>query len=157
MLPFTQREYCKLKTQVLMRSTEIPYDALRPEELNINAWSAIVDAWQNGLSDREAAFRASKNGGKRYTEADIKGLVAKYPELAELREQMQSDILAKAKLNIYEKIKEGDIATSKWYLERKAAEEFSTKAAVKFEGDVIELSIEDKEKKAKEFLEQFGE
>ena len=48
-----------------------------------------------------------------------------------------------------------NVKTARWYLERKAADEFSTKQAVAFEGAVIELSLEEKEKKLKELVEEF--
>lgn len=138
-------------------SNKIPFDAIRPKKISEEAWLAIIEAWENGLSDREAAFRVVKNTGEHIKESDIKMWKRDYPEVAELSDYLQSAILAKAKLNIREKIEAGDVATSKWYLERKAADEFSTKAAVAFEGAAIELSIEDKEKAAKEFMKQFGE
>ena len=81
----------------------------------------------NGLSDREAAFRASREG----------------------------DLISTAKMTVSKSLKKGDIKTAKWYLERKAADEFSTKSAVAFEGGVIELSLEEKEKALKELVEKF--
>ena len=131
--------------------------ALKPDGISDEAWAEIVSAWQNGLSDREAAFRACSVSGKNIKESDIKRWCKEDSAIAYIRDFSQSKILTMAKLTILEKISEGDVATAKWYLERKAADEFSTKAQVKFEGDAIELSIEDKERKMQEFMERFGE
>ena len=47
--------------------------------------------------------------------------------------------------------------SAEWYLERKAADEFSTKSAVAFEGAVVELSLEEKEEALKRLVETFGD
>lgn len=132
------------------------FGALRPQGVNIKAWNAVIEAWQNGLSDREAAFRASKYADVHVKEADIKRWIKANPDIGELRDHLQSELLSAAKLTIAEKIAAGDVRTAKWYLERKAASEFSTKASVAFENDAISLSLEDKEKQMKEFMARFG-
>lgn len=133
----------------------IPYKALRPKDVNEKAWRLVVEAWTDGLSDREAAFHATKNSRCHIRESDIKQWKHDNPEVAELCEFLQSRIVSKAKMNVKEKIEQGDIATSKWLLERKAPEEFSSKAAVAFEGAAIEVTIGDKEKALKEIIEKF--
>lgn len=135
---------------------KVPYKKYCPKGVDERTWRIVVDAWQNGLSDREAAFRASEEGTKHVKESDIKKWIADDPEVGGLRDFLHSDIISQAKLNIAEKIKDGDTQTSKWYLERKAADEFSTKSAVAFEDAVISVSIEEKEKAMKDFLSQFG-
>lgn len=139
-----------------MGRTKVPYAGLKPKELKSASWAAIVEAWENGLSDREAAFRASRNASDHIKESDIKRWIKENPDIGDLRDYLHSDILSTAKLNIVDRIREGDVRTAKWYLERKAADEFSTKAAVAFEGAAIELSLEDKEKQIEEFMKQFG-
>ena len=62
---------------------------------------------------------------------------------------------ADAKLNVSQAIRAGKTKVAQWYLERKASDEFSTKSAVAFEGAVVELSLEDKEKALKELVETF--
>ena len=69
---------------------------------------------------------------------------------------MQNDILSQAKLNIADNIREGNVSTSKWYLERKAPDEFSSKAAVAFEGAVVGLTMEEKQAEIDKLLENFG-
>lgn len=135
---------------------EIPYRALKPKDISDVQWREIIDAWENGLSDREAAFRASKISGKLVTEARIKELLAESEDVGFIRDACHSEILSKAKLNIKRSVEQGNVSTSKWLLERKAPEEFSTKAAVAFEGAVASLSMDDKQKEMDEFMEQFG-
>lgn len=136
--------------------TKTEYKALKPNDVTVATWNAVVDAWRNGLSDREAAFRASKESDVRVKESDIKRWIKANPDIGELRDHLQSELLSAAKLTIAEKIADGDVRTAKWYLERKAASEFSTKAAVAFENDAVTLSLEEKEKQMREFMAQFG-
>lgn len=139
-----------------MAGIKIPFKGLCPQGVRPKVWAAVIDAWQNGLSDREAAFIASRDSDSAVKESDIKRWLKDYPDVASLKDYLQSELLSVAKLNIAEKIKSGDVRTAKWYLERKAADEFSTKAAVAFEGAVVDLSIEEKERKMKDFMKQFG-
>lgn len=138
-----------------MSRPKAQWAALRPRGMKIQVWNEIVTAWENGLSDRDASFRASKDGGVYITEAEIKEILEEYPKVRSLKEFLQSNILSKAKLNIAEDVERGNISTSKWLLERKAPEEFSTKASVAFESGVVAVSIEDKKKELNQFMDQF--
>lgn len=141
-----------------MADKNVPFEWLKPEKVNTEVWLIVVESWENGLSDREAAFRASKLGHK-VTAEDIRKWCKDDPEIGELRANLLSDLLSSAKMTVAKSLKGSDresIRTARWYLERKAADEFSTKQAVAFEGAVVELSLEDKEKKLKELVEEFG-
>lgn len=135
------------------------YIELKPEGIHDASWEAIIEAWENGLSDKEAAFRASDLGFDVIKAKDIQAWCKDDPELAELRGNLLNALLSSAKLTIAETLKDPDskerVKTARWYLERKGADEFSTKQAVAFEGAVVELSLEDKERKLKELMEQF--
>jgi hypothetical protein len=48
-------------------------------------------------------------------------------EFSDEIELLRNDLKLKSKFNIAKKIKEGDLDTSKWYLERRAKNEFSLK------------------------------
>lgn len=139
-----------------MSTGRIPYVRLKPKNIDAKAWKEIVTAWENGLSDREASFRASRDSDVYITETQIKEMVAKSPDIASLRDFLLTDIVSKAKMNIADNIRDGNISTSKWYLERKAADEFSSKAAVAFEGAVIGLTMEEKQAEIDKLLENFG-
>lgn len=131
------------------------FDRIKPKELNDAAWEAIIEAWENGLSDREASFRASKISGQDITADDLRKWCKEDAELGELRANLQSELLSEAKLTVADALRGKDTRTARWYLERKAADEFSTKQAVAFEGAVIELSMDEKEKALKEKMAEF--
>ena len=137
-----------------MAHDKIAYNALRPKGVNVKAWNQIIESWENGLSDREAAFRASKFGDP-IKESTIKEWMSENPDISRLRDYLHSDLVSRARLNIAKEIASGNVAVSKWYLERKKADEFSTKSAVAFEGAVAELTIEEKEKKLLEMMKEF--
>lgn len=134
----------------------IPFEQFKPKEMSEATWLGICDAWSNGLSDREVAFRVSKQTGENITYDEIRRLVHEDKQIAELRENLMTDLVSDAKLNVAEAVRTGDTATAKWYLERKAYDEFSTKSTVAFdEASRITLSIEDKEKALEELIESF--
>lgn len=138
-----------------MSRQKVPFVKVKPKKVKDAVWSMVVEAWENGLSDREASFRVQKFLGEDLKADDIRSWCRDYPEVGELRANLQNDVLMNSKLVIAEAVKSGDIKTAKWYAERKGADEFSTKQAVAFEGAVIELSLEEKEKKLKELVEEF--
>ena len=139
-----------------MGKSVVPYKQLKPKELSDSAWEEIIYAWENGLSDREASFRACRDGNTYITEVQLKELVASSPEISGLRDFLRSALVSKAKLNISESINDGNVSTAKWYLERRAPEEFSSKQAVAFEGAVVGLTMEEKQKELDKLLESFG-
>ena len=142
-----------------MAKGKIRFTKVKPSGIKDATWGYVVEAWENGLSDREAAFFASKHeDSDEITADDIRTWCKDNAEVGELRANLQSDLLSKAKIKIAESLGASDreaIRTARWYLERKAADEFSTKQAVAFEGAVVELSLEEKEKALKEMMEQF--
>lgn len=140
-----------------MSKKQVPFVRLKPEKAEAVTWSAVIEAWENGLSDREAAFRASRVG-PHITADDIRQWIKDNPEIGELKANFQSDLLATAKITVAKAMKKpgrDGLQTARWYLERKAPDEFSTKQAVAFEGAVVELSLEEKEKKLNEIMEKF--
>lgn len=139
-----------------MSRQKTPYSGLRPKGINEAAWREIISSWEDGLSDREAAFRASRDSGIYITEAELKEIVATDDAVASLREFLQSDVISMAKKNIAGSIREGNITTSRWLLERKAPNEYSTKASVAFEGAVVGLTMEEKQAEMDKFLDDIG-
>lgn len=139
-----------------MSEVKVRFAKLKPSKLSDAAWGYLVEAWENGLSDREAAFYVSKHAEcEEITAEDIQRWFKENPEVKELKVNLHTDLLSEAKITVADSLKERDIKTAKWYLERKGADEFSTKQAVAFEGAVIELSLEEKEKKLKEMVDKF--
>lgn len=135
---------------------EIEYLSYKPARIPEKAWGILINAWENGLSDREAAFRMSKDDGFYITEKEIRNILDGNPKLADLKEFIKSDLVSRAKLNLAESIRGGSISTTKWYLERKAPDEFSSKAAVALEGAIVQVSMEEKQAEMNKFLEKFG-
>lgn len=137
------------------KSTKGKFLGLKPAYVTEEAWFAVIEAWENGLSDREAAFRASREGEALFTATEIKEWIKENPEIGELRAYLQDDLISQSKINVAGSIRKGNVKDSKWYLERKAADEFSTKSAVAFEGGVVAMSIEDKAQALEEMLKDF--
>ena len=140
-----------------MSTQKIPYRNIKPNDVSDAVWISVVGSWENGLSDREAAFIATRDTGEMVKASDIAKWKKNDPEVAELQAFLEVALRADAKLNVKDAIKAGKTKASQWYLERKAADEFSTKSAVAFEGAVVELSLEEKEKALKELVETFGD
>lgn len=136
-------------------SKTIPYKGYKPADVDDKVWSAVIEAWENGLSDREASFRASKKTDEPVKASDIKQWKKGNRDIAELCEMLKDDLKATAKINVRKYLKAEDDKMTRWYLEHKCPEEFSTKSAVAFEGAVIELTLEEKEKALKEMMENF--
>lgn len=137
-------------------SKKVPFANLKPKKVDETLWVAVIKAWENGLSDREAAFRASREMEEIIKADELKKWKKDDPRIAELCEMLKDDIKALAKCNAKELLEAKDDKTTRWYLEHKCPEEFSTKSAVAFEGAVVELSLEEKEKALKDLVEQFG-
>lgn len=141
-----------------MSRVATPYLKYKPKELKDLTWRIIVEGWENGMSNPEIALRLSKDSSAdQMTASDINKMLTAHPELKEMKALLNIALLSAARQTVAEAVKDGDVKTAKWFLERKAADEFSTKQAVAFEGAVIELSIEDKEKALKEMVEKYEE
>lgn len=138
-----------------MSRQTVPYLKFKPKDFNDATWRAITEAWENGLSDRETAFYVSKKDGtQEFTPTEFAEIVNNNSDLSDLKVALASDLIRKAKFTVNESLQEGDIKTAKWYLEKKAADEFCSKSAVEVNKAVVTLSIEEKEKVAEELLKK---
>lgn len=140
-----------------MSTKKIPYANLKPKDVDAEVWTIVVQAWENGLSDREASLLVSRKLNVYVKASEIAKWKKDNPEIAELQAFLEVAVRTDAKLNVSEAIRAGKTKVAQWYLERKASDEFSTKSAVAFEGAVVELSLEEKEKALKDLVEQFGD
>lgn len=133
----------------------------KPNKVAADVWELVVEAWENGLSDNEAAFRVQKLLGKDLKAKEIREWCKEYPEVGELRASLQNELLTTTKLVIAETLRDPEskerVKTARWYAERKGADEFSTKQAIAFEGAVVELSLEEKEQMLKQKMDEFFE
>lgn len=132
------------------------YEAIKPSEVDNIIWEIVIDAWENGLSDREACFRVLKQTGRELTPANIRQWYVKHPKVHDLRDMLRDQIVTSARLVVKESVeKDKNEKTARWVLEHLKPDEFSTKASVAFERAAIEISVEDKEESMKKFMEQF--
>jgi ACT domain-containing protein len=93
----------------------------RPTVMTPETIDKLEEAFSNGATDQEAIFLAniSKSTFYDYCQAN--------PEFSERTDALKEMVKYQARKNVVEKIREGDIAQSNWYLERKAKNEFSTR------------------------------
>lgn len=77
-----------------------------------------------GLSDREACLIADINPSTLYDYCN------EHPDFSERKELLKDKPKIQAKLNVAEAIENKDVDMSRWYLERKAKEEFSPKQII---------------------------
>lgn len=128
---------------------------LKPKNVDTEVWNIVVEAWENGLSDREASLFVSKRLGIYIKASEISKWRKDNPEVAELKEFLDQSMRMESKLTVNEAIRSGRVKSAEWYLERKAADEFSTKSAVAFEGAVVALTMDEKEQELKKLVEKF--
>lgn len=138
-----------------MSTQGTPYSHLKPKNVDNDVWTIVVEAWENGLSDREASLMVSRKLQKLVKATEIAQWKKDNPEVAELQAFLEVAVRTDAKLTVADAIRAGRVKSAEWYLERKAADEFSTKSAVAFEGAVVELSLEEKDKALKDLVETF--
>ena len=109
----------------------------RPTVMTDAVVSKLEYGFMKGLNITECCHYAdiSRNCFYEYLE--------KNPDFKDRIEELKSNPSTRAKLNVVEAIENGDTDLSKWWLERKNKDEFSTKQEVSADvkGD-IEISIE---------------
>lgn len=106
----------------------------RPTVMTKDTLRKLEYAFMRGLSDTEACLYADIGITTLYRYCEDN------PEFRDRKECLKQRPTAKARLNITEAIEEGDREISKWWLERKAKNEFSTKQEI--DADITkEISI----------------
>lgn len=130
------------------------YENLMPKGADKEIFEKILEAWREGLSDREACFHASPD--MKFTIKELREWYAEEPRLFDLRDGLKGGRLTKARRVVNKAIDEGNEKTARWFLEKKAPEEFGTKAQISIDAP-IEVSVVDKEAEMRAFMEQFGE
>jgi hypothetical protein len=107
----------------------------RPTKMTDEVIGKLEILFAKGLTDREACLLANIHPSTLYDYCNAN------EEFAERKEALKQHPTAKARLNIIEAIEKGDEDMSKWWLERKAKEEFSTKQTI--DGDIKVKRLED--------------
>lgn len=107
----------------------------RPKAITDAEVQKLKQGFMQGFNDMEACLYADV---KKTTFYDY---CKENPEFSDLKEQLKRSPLIKAKLNINEALQQKDKDISKWYLERKAKDEFSTKSEVSSMGEVRHILV----------------
>jgi hypothetical protein len=109
----------------------------RPTVMTEEMVEKLEMLFAKGLSDREACLIADINPQTLYNYCNDN------PEFFERKELLKEQVKTKAKLNVAEAINNNDVDLSKWYLERKSKDEFSTKQEIKADVDAdVTINIE---------------
>lgn len=108
----------------------------RPSKMNDATLKKLEDGFLLGLSDREACIYADIAPQTLYNYCND------HPEYLERKELLKENLKMQAKINIAHEIKSKDTDTSKWYLERKAKDEFSTKQEHTVEGEMTNYNYD---------------
>jgi outer membrane cobalamin receptor len=109
----------------------------RPTVMTEEVVGKLELLFAKGLSDREACLIANIHPSTLYDYCNIN------PEFAERKELLKEQVKTQAKLNVAEAIENKDVDLSKWYLERKGKDEFSTKQEIKADVDAdVTINIE---------------
>lgn len=113
----------------------------RPAELTVREMTDFApdvlqkldQAFMDGMNIQQAIFLANISSALYYQ------VVTKNPALVERFDKLKENQKIKAKNNVKKFIEKGDVDTSKWYLERRAKDEFAPKSELEHSG---ELKIE---------------
>lgn len=102
----------------------------RPKKINKLILQKLEAGFLYGFSDEEACMYAEIGTSTLYDYCKA------HPEFSERKEQLKQRPKMRAKINVVKAMDGGDLDTSKWYLERKAKDEFSAKLNTEITGDV---------------------
>ena len=119
-------------------------NAWRPTVMTPEVIAKLEYWFSKGFSDSEACLYANISKDSLYRYIDV------HPGFWDRKELLKDQPKLKAKLNITEKIDEGDDYNSRWYLERKSKDEFSLKVENdnnNLNADVTENLDEEQKKK----------
>lgn len=120
----------------------------RPSVITTEIINKLDYAFSIGCSDSEAISYAGISSSAFYNYID------KHPEYKERKEALKLKPVLKAKKANNDLIESGDPVHIRWFLERKKADEFSTKAEVNIDSNAS-LSLESRSEALSDFLSQF--
>ena len=100
-----------------------PNTVTSEDGLNFEAFVLLKleEAFQKGMNNRQACFLAN------VSERVFYDVLSKNEELSHRFESMKENTNIIAKNNIHSKLLDGDVDTSKWQLEKRQKEEYSSK------------------------------
>ncbi len=100
----------------------------RPTVMTPEVVSKLEEGFTKGLNDLESCLFA---GISKQTLYDYQHL---HPEFVDRKEKLKKNVTMIAKMNIYDSILEKNQQDSKWYLERRAKDEFGTSTNINLGG-----------------------
>lgn len=106
----------------------------RPTVMTEAVIGKLEEAFAFGSTDLEACFYAGISKDALYD------YQVKHPEFTERKEALKDNPAMLARKNVYDALSEGDKDISKWYLERKKKDEFSTKTESENKNVSIDLT-----------------
>lgn len=96
----------------------------RPTEMTPETIEKLDFAFSMGCSDLEACYYADIGKTTLYNYQN------KHPEYLERKHTLKERPMFKARAAVIKAISDGDTATARWFLERKAKQEFSTREEI---------------------------
>ena len=110
----------------------------RPSKMTPETLAKLRSAFAVGATDAQACFYAGIDESTFYRYCD------KNPDFRNETERLKENPVLKAKTNIVQEIQNGNIDVAKWYLERRARQEFATRRELgNSDGVPFELTITD--------------
>ncbi|MDP4120867.1 MAG: hypothetical protein Q8876_07435 [Bacillota bacterium] len=102
----------------------------RPEKITDDIVRKLENAFARGFNVSEACDDAEISRDTYYKK------IKKSKSFSDKMERAQTNLVRQAKINLAEAIKGGDLAESKYYLERKCKDEFSTRRELQVGGEM---------------------
>ena len=114
----------------------------RPTVMTEITLAKLVEGFEYGFTDLEACLHAGISKDALYDYCE------KHPEFTERKEILKRSPILLAKRTIVDDLKANDTDTAKWYLDRKAKDEFSTRQEISGPdggpATIVVMSVEDK-------------
>nr|WP_197714792.1 hypothetical protein [Maliibacterium massiliense] len=103
----------------------------RPKVVDKAVLQKLEEAFLQGMTDREACLLADISPGTLYNYGHA------HPDFLQRKELLKQQPRILAKKNLYAALCNGDKSLSQWYLERRAADEFSARQQVEHTGGIM--------------------
>ena len=108
----------------------------RPTVMTDEVISKLEHAFSMGCTDKEACLYAGISTTPFYEYQQ------EFPEFKERKEMLKESVTLHARLNLSGSIMGGDVDNSKWHLERKKKDEFSTRTeSTGKDGEPLQITV----------------
>lgn len=109
----------------------------RPTKMTEETIKKLEQGFLYGFSDAEACLHAN------ITTTTLYAYCQKHPDFTDRKEQLKNRPKMQAKMNVMNAMRDGDVKTSTWYLERKAKDEFGNYQELEHSGNMTINFVED--------------